>query len=325
MSFEKARNIILWFVRPFKPQTEHYWRIVVLCFVAASTFWLLNALNKSYSTQTTYPVRFVFNDQRLVPINPLPEEVAVNVTGRGWKLLRKALRVEVQPAEIYIRNLPRNNYLLGSALRPALVNAMDGLQLNFVVTDTLFFNFNEKVTRRIALQLDPTQKVTGERHAMLRPVRIDPDTITFRGPSSMVDSLPSPFVLRLPITNMTESAKIVVPIEYDNKSLVKSDITEATVSVRIRPLQQRELQVTPEMVNVPLNTDVTLRPQVVLIRYLALEDSGAVINSEAFKAIVDFSRYNRQDSTVVPELVQKPAGARNIMLWPERIKAVLQK
>ena len=325
MSFEKVRNIISWFVRPFKPQTEHYWRIVVLCFVAASTFWLLNALNKSYSTQTTYPVRFVYNDQRLIPISPLPEEVEINVTGRGWKLLRKALRVEVQPAEVYIRSLPRNNYLLGSALRPALVNAMDGLQLNFVVTDTLFFNFNEAVTRRIALQLDPAQKVTGERHAMLRPVHIDPDTITFRGPSSMVDSLPSPFILRLPITNLTESAKVAVPIEYNNKSMVKANITEATVSVRIRPLQQREHQVVPEMVNVPLNTEVTLRPQVVLIRYLALEDSGAVINSEAFKAIVDFSRYNRLDSTVVPELVQKPAGARNITLWPERIKAVLEK
>jgi hypothetical protein len=325
LSFEKARNIILWFVRPFKPQTEHYWRIVVLCFVAAATFWLLNALNKSYSTQTTYPIRFVYNEQRLVPVKPLPEEVVVNVTGQGWKLLRKSLKVEVQPAEIYIRNLPRNNYLLGSALRPALVNAMDGLELKFVVTDTLFFNFNARVTRRVPLKLDPKQRVTDDKHAILRPVAITPDSITFRGPSSMVDSLPDPFLLRLPITNLTESAKIDVPIEYDNKSLVKADISEATVSVRIRPLQQRELQVIPELVNVPLRTNVTLRPQVVLIRYLALEDSGAVINADAFKAVVDFSRYNRQDSTVVPELVQKPAGARNVTLWPERIKAVLER
>lgn len=325
MSFEKARNIISWFVRPFKPQTEHYWRVVVLCFVAASTFWLLNALNKPYSTQTTYPVRFVYNDQRLVPISPLPEEVEVNVTGRGWKLLRKALKVEVQPAEVYIRSLPRNNYLLGSALRPALVNSMDGLQLNFVVTDTLFFNFNEQVTRRIPLQLDPKQRVTDERHALLRPVQVMPDSITFRGPSSMVDSLPNPFLLRLPITNLTEPAKIAVPIEFDNRSLVKADISEATVAVRVKPLLQRELQVAPELVNVPLRTEVTLRPKVVLIRYMALDDSSAVINPEAFKAVVDFSRFNRQDSTVVPELVQKPAGARKITLWPERIKATLER
>ncbi len=296
----------------------------MLCFVAASTFWLLNALNKSYSTQTTYPIRFVYNDQRLVPIKPLPEEVTVNVTGKGWKLLRKSLKVEVQPAEIYIRNLPRNNYLLGSALRPALVNAMDGLQLNFVVTDTLFFNFNNQVNRRIPLQLDPSQKVTDDRHALLRPVRISPDTITFRGPSSMVDSLPSPFLLRLPATNLTENAKVNVPIEFDNKPLVQADISEATVSVRIKPLQQREMLVTPELVNVPLQREVALRPQVLLIRYLALEDSGAIINANAFRAVVDFAKYNKQDSTVTPELVQKPAGARSVSLWPERIKAILE-
>jgi hypothetical protein len=325
LSFEKARNIILWFVRPFKPQTEHYWRIVMLCFVAAATFWLLNALNKPYSTKTTYPVRFVYNEQRLVPIKPLPEEVTVNVTGKGWKLLRKSLKVEVQPAEIYIRNLPRNNYLLGSALRPALVNAMDGLQLNFVETDTLFFNFNAKVTRRIPLQLDPKQKVTDERHAQLKPAKISPDSITFTGPSSMVDSLPDPFLLRLPVTNLTESARIVVPIEYDNQPLVKADISEATVALRVRPLQQRELLVTPELVNVPLKATVNLRPNLVLIRYLSLEDSGMFINPSAFKAIVDFSKYNYQDSTVVPELVQKPSGARNITLWPDRLKADLEK
>ena len=297
----------------------------MLCFVAASTFWLLNALNKSYSTQTTYPVRFVYNEQRLVPIKPLPEEVSVNVTGKGWKLLRKSLKVEVQPAEVYIRNLPRNNYLLGSALRPALVNAMDGLQLNFVVTDTLFFNFNTVVTRRIPLQLDPRQKVTGDLHALVRPVRIDPDTITFRGPSSLVDSLPSPFLLRLPITNLTESAKIAVPIEYDNRSLMQANVSEATVAVRVKPLLQREMLVTPELVNVPLKSEVAIRPQVVLVRYLALEDSGATINPNAFRAVLDFAKYNQQDSTVTPELVQKPSGARQISLWPERIKAVIER
>ncbi|WP_461490332.1 YbbR-like domain-containing protein [Pontibacter sp. HJ8] len=293
--------------------------------MAASTFWLLNALNKSYSTQTTYPIRFVYNDQRLVPIKALPEEVLVNVTGKGWKLLRKSLKVEVQPAEIYIRTLPRNNYLLGSALRPSLVNAMDGLQLNFVVTDTLFFNFNAQVTKRIPLQLDPKQKLTDDRHALLRPVSITPDTIIFRGPSSMVDSLPDPFLLRLPIANLTEPTKLSVPIAYDNSSLIKANISEATVAVKVRPLQQREMLVSPELVNVPLKAEVTLRPQVVLIRYQTLEDSGAIINPNAFRTVIDFSKYNRQDSTVAPELVQKPAGARNISLWPERMKAILEK
>ena len=297
----------------------------MLCFVAASTFWLLNALNKSYSTQTTYPIRFLYNEKELVPIKPLPEEVLINVTGKGWKLLRKSLMVEVQPTDIYIRSLPRNNYLLGSALRPGLVNVLDGLQLNFVVTDTLFFDFNEKITRTIPLKLDPKQQLTGERHTLIGPVRISPDSITFTGPSSMVDSIRSPFLLRLPEQRLTSSVKVEVPINYDYKALVKADISEAVVTVNVKGLLQEERQVIPMPVNVPAGRELKLNPPFVLVRYQIIEDSVALLNRDSFRVIVDYSKYSPQDSTVVPELVQKPAGVRQVRLWPDRMKAVLER
>ncbi len=297
----------------------------MLCFVAASTFWLLNALNKSYSTPTTYPIRFVYNDQNLVPLMPLPEEVMINVTGKGWKLLRKSLRFEVQPADIYIRSLPRNNYLLGSALRPSLVNVLDGLQLNFVVTDTLFFNFDERITRTLPLQVDRKQQLTEGRYTVVGPIRIQPDSITFVGPSSMVDSLPNPFLLRMPDQRLTAPATMEIPIAYDNQPLVKADISSAAISVNVRGLLQEERQIQPELVNVPAGASLALTSPYVLVRYQLLEDSVAVLNRDSFKAVIDYAKYNRQDSTLVPELVQQPAGVRNVTLWPNRIKAVLER
>ena len=324
MPFEKAKNIVLWLLRPFRPRTKQYWRVVLLCFVAASTFWLLNALNKSYSTQTTYPIRFVYNNKKLVPVQQLPEEVTINVTGKGWKLLRKSLRFEVQPAEIYIRNLPSNNYLLGSALRPSLVNALNGLQLNFVVTDTVRFNFDERIKRTVALKMEPQQKIVAERHALVGPVTITPDSITFLGPSSVVDSLPSPFLLRLPVQDLTESSQVSVPINYGDKPLVTANIEQAMVNVNVKNLLQEERQLLPELINVPAGREAVLQPPFLLVRYQLLEDSAALLNRDAFKAVLDFSKYNLQDSTLIPELVQRPPGVRHLTLLPERVKVILQ-
>lgn len=311
-------------MKPFRPQTKQYWRVVLLCFVAASTFWLLNALNKSYSTQTTYPVKFIYNDQLLVPIKPLPEEVIVNVTAKGWKLLRKTLRLEVQPAEIYIRNTPRNNYLLGSALRPALVNAMNGLQLNFVVTDTLSFHFDTKVKRTIPLRLDPKQKIAADGFEVSAPIKFTPDSVTFTGPSSLVEKMPSPFLLRLTNPGLNASTKVDVPVTYKNQELVEASVTNTEADIKIAPLVQEERQLIPEMVNVPQGKVVAIKPTVVMVRYQLFEDSVVRLNRESFKAILNFANYNPKDSTVTPELVQKPVGVRNVTLMPQRIKVVLQ-
>ncbi|WP_276498291.1 hypothetical protein [Pontibacter litorisediminis] len=294
--------------------------MVLLCFVAASTFWLLNALNKSYSTQTSYPIRFVYDENELVPIKPLPQEVSINVTGKGWKLLRKSLRLEVQPAEIYIRDLPRNDYLLGSALRPSLVNALDGLQLNFVVTDTIYFDFDPKVQKRIALQVDPKQKLTDNQHAVVGAIRVNPDSVTFTGPASLVDSLPDPFLLRLPEQTLVEPSKVPVPINYDYKSLVEADVEEAQVIVNVKNLVAEERQVLPELVNVPEGVSLNLRPPIVVLRYQMLQDSMSLLNRSAFKVVLDYSKFNPIDSTLVPELVQQPRGLRNVQVWPTRIK-----
>lgn len=297
----------------------------MLCFVAASTFWLLNALNKSYSTQITYPIRFVYNARNLVPINPLPEEVTINVTGKGWKLLRKSLRLEVQPAEVFIRNLPRNNYLLGSALRPALVNALDGLQLNFVVTDTIHFDFDQRVVKRVPLFLDPSQTLTDAGHTIVGPVRVRPDSVTFVGPSSLVDSLPDPFLLRLPEENLTGPTKVSVPIDYDYESLIQASVQEAAVEVNVGTLVQEERQVIPELVNVPEGVELSLRPPIAVVRYQVLQDSVPLLNREAFKVVLDYRNYNRSDSTLVPEVVQQARGARGVQVWPEAIKAIRQQ
>jgi hypothetical protein len=231
----------------------------------------------------------------------------------------------VQPAEIFIRNLPRNNYLLGSALRPALVNAMDGLQLNFVVTDSLNFYFNTKVSRRVPLKLDPKQQITGNRYVVTGPVKITPDSVTFTGPSSMVDSIPSPFLLRLPAQKLTAPATIEVPIAYGDKTLVQSNIEQAEVAVEVKGLVQEERLVTPQLINAPPKRLITLTPASVLIRYQLLADSAAAVRQDTFKVVLDYSKYNLADSTLVPELVKMPANLRKVTLQPGRVKVVVQQ
>src|SRR3954468_23763656 len=76
------------------------WRAVVLCIFAATIFWFLNALNKSYTTNLNFPLRFDYDKTNFVPVRSLPRQVRINVTGNGWDLFKQSTGVKNIPLEI---------------------------------------------------------------------------------------------------------------------------------------------------------------------------------------------------------------------------------
>lgn len=296
-----------------------------LCFAAASTFWLLNALNKSYTTLLSYPVRFNYNREALIPIRPLPEEVLLNVTGQGWQLLRKSLGIEVQPAEINLRNLPAATYLTGSSLNPMLRGLLDPLQVNFVTTDTLFFRFDYRSERTIPIAVDTTGIGPAIDHVILPPVQVEPAAVTFRGPASIIDSLPEPYVVRPPARRLSSNYETTVPLEIvANRELVKANVAEVLVRFKVAPLIQEELLVEPGLVNFPQNQSFVMRPASATLRYSFPQGLGSQINRDLFVVVLDYARYNPQDSTIVPTLVEAPPHVRRLSISPERFKVFFQ-
>ncbi|QNF34383.1 hypothetical protein HUW51_17245 [Adhaeribacter swui] len=310
----------MWFLKPFHGR-EQYWRVVLLCFTAASTFWLLNALNKNYTNiRVTYPIRFVYDQREYIPLKPLPEEITINVSGKGWKLLRKYLMLDVQPADIPMQGLTQQKAVSTSIFRPNVANALDGLQLNFIVTDSIRFDFDKQVKRKIPLVLDTLHLPINPNYALVRPITITPKEVEFEGPASVLDSLPNPFVLTLPKTNLTGAYNNSVPINYPFKELVKSDIVEAEVKFNVKLLAWQNLLLAPAVQNKPEKDSIVLYPPTVTVRYGYFPEQAAQINLTQFALSANLSQVNPKDSTVALELLRKPALVRRVIVQPSKVK-----
>lgn len=321
MPAERAKNIVLWIFKPFFARDRHYWKVVLLCLAAAATFWFLNALNKTYTNvRTTYPLEFVYNKEKLIPLNPLPEEIMINVSGKGWKLLRKYLKLDVRPAEIVLLSTPRNDYLLGSELRADVAAVLDGLQLNFIFTDTIYFKFDRLIERKIPLAVDSSSIQTTPNVALTSRIQINPDSVLFKGPASIVDSLPSPFPVELPQNIVDRSFKRFIPIEYPNKSLVTASVTDVEVSFAISPIAWQELPVVPFIQNLPEGREATVEPGTVVIRYGQQANGQVAVTPDQFTVVADFATYNPADSTAEVKLIRQPASVQKATLQPGKVK-----
>lgn len=294
---------------------------MLLCFTAATTFWLLNALNKTYTNiRTSYPLAFVYNEEKYIPLTPLPEELEINVSGKGWKLLRKYLMLNVRPAEIHILSIPRQNYLTGSSLRPNVASVLDGLQLNFIFTDTISFTFDRRIRRKIPLTVDSAAIQTAPNAFIASPVLVTPDSVLFDGPASLLGKLPSPFPVQLPVTNLDRSFKRFVPIDYPHKSLVNASITDVEVSFAVSPLSWQEVLLSPGRQHFPDTLRYRPEPPAVKLRYGFAAGSAARLSPDQFAATLDFSTYNPKDSTVAVVVTLRPSAVRKMILEPRRVK-----
>jgi len=316
-----TKNFLLWLVRPFYSRDKQYWKVVLLCLAAASTFWLLNALNKNYTNiRTNYPLSFIYNPEKFISLKPLPEEIEINVSGKGWKLLRKYLKLNVRPAEIIIQSLPRRDYLPGSVLRPQVAGVLDGLQLNFIVTDTVHFSFDRRIKRQVALRVDSAAIKTADNVFIASPVVVAPDSVLFDGPASIVREFPAPFPVDLPPAALDRSFNRFIPLDYPNKSLVTASVTDVEVSVAISPLIWQQVTVRPLIRNAPAEAPLLLQPATVTIHCGYGQNNAAPLTPDQFEAVVDYGTFNFADSTAAVELTRKPVFVKRVTLEPRRIK-----
>lgn len=182
----RAGTLLRWFVRPFAGQEPSFYRAITACLLAAGLFWQMNALNKTYTTRLNFPLAWHYDSARYVPLRPLPARVAVTVTGQGWRLLRANLGWGTHPADLRPVPYPGTRYLPDESWRRGLQNALEGVQVNEWSGDTLRLTFDRYVSRRLPLAL-PADSARRYR------ATFTPAVVTFRGPSSLVQALPSPY------------------------------------------------------------------------------------------------------------------------------------
>ena len=203
----RAGRLLRWFVRPFAGQEPSFYRAITACLLAAGLFWQMNALNKTYTTRLSFPLAWHYDSVRYVPLRPLPAKVAVTVTGQGWRLLRANLGWGTHPADLRPVPLPGTRYLPDEAWRRGLQSALEGVQVNEWSGDTLRLTFDRYASRRLplALPLDSARRYKAT---------FTPAAVTFRGPSSQVQALASPYAVAVPAPDAEGNAEVplVVPV-----------------------------------------------------------------------------------------------------------------
>jgi hypothetical protein len=276
---------------------------MMLCVLAATTFWFLNALNKEHTSTINYPLEFLYDRDNYVVMEPLPEDVQINVNAVGWNLLKNSLGIKVSPLQIAIENPVDTRRIAGNSLPGLISEQLSDFQLNYVLTDTLRIHLDQRIKKTIYLKVDTSSITMAPNVGIRSNVQITPDSVLLEGAATSLES-------------MGDTLRIILgeePIDSDFNEIVDIELPMSvsavnTSSVRIQfdvvEFEQRSVRVPVSIINSPEDS-MAIEPRAMVLRYRIAADEESV-NPAAFRVVADYNDVDPEDSLVFPQLVVFP-------------------
>jgi len=303
-------------------------KVAALCFLAAATFWVLNALNKDdYNTVVDYPIAIVFDQTEFMPVEELPTRMKIEINGNGWDLLRKYFKINESPFLIEINNPSTKDYILTSELRRTLSENITPSVLVSMVTDTVKFNVDKVVTRKIKIELDTTSTTLAQNFRLGSAMSIDPRLIDITGPTSVLQELDGVLKVDLGEDKINKDFNKIIPLVLPSGYADFLTLQDESVQVKFEVYQMLEgnKRLKIKTLNFPKNVNLAQEPANIIMSYFIDERKVTELSKYEFEAVLNYNNRDKEDSTIFVEVRPKPKFLEKIKFEPEVLRLKYDK
>ncbi|MDN4165988.1 hypothetical protein QWY31_10775 [Cytophagales bacterium LB-30] len=303
------------------PSSRENLKVVVLSILAATTFWFFTALNKNYTTQINYPISFVYEREGLMEVAENAKEISIDVSGGGWNLLRKTVWFNVPEVVIPIENPLNTHYIRGAALYPEIASQLKEIKLNYVVTDTLFFDIQRIDTLKVALFVPDSAISLETDHRVTSDVMINPDTLLVVGPEKILAQLDGRLAIPLRQTEIDNNFRERINVPKYPFEKVQISPPSVEVFFEVTRYVHKEILVPISYLGAfkDRKAQVSDSTSKVIIT-LPFKDSKITLVADSFRVIADKRKLNLKDSTLTLTLDKYPAEFTEIRLEKPQVK-----
>ncbi|MCK6616955.1 MAG: hypothetical protein L6Q51_04860 [Cyclobacteriaceae bacterium] len=287
------------------------WKAILLCIFAATVFWFFNALNKNYSANIGFPIVFDYDHEKFVPVKELPEKIRLNVSGNGWDLFRRSSGLKVPPLVIPLERPAEVKKIVGSGLPPLFTTQLEGLQINFVLTDTIYIDINPKAKRIIKLAIDSVDKFIQRNYGVASPISIVPDSVQVEGPEGLIQALPATLYLTLPDDRIKSNFDDVVEVDAGSEFITRTPPV-VRVAFNVESMEEVTHTCPLKLIHVPEQLRVAAEASQVSVTVLTPASQAKLMRADSIYAVVDLKSVPRGHHKIAPRITGLPQYSRVI-------------
>lgn len=277
----------------------------MLCVFTATVFWFFNALNKTYTTNISFPLAFDYDNENFIPVEGLPQNVWLNVTGNGWELFKRSSGVKTNPLEIPLDNPGDLKKIVGSGLKFSFTNQLDGMEVNHVLSDTIYLDLEPKIGRWLKLAVDSIQYNIKSGYDLTSEVAVLPDSAYAEGPKRIVDKIREPVMLSIPQRNIDEHyvETIAVELPFEDVTIQPRSVS---VMFNVEEMVRVEDSIALRIVNIPPSVSEIMNSGKLPVVLSIPESFMKGLKLDSVSAVLDLSDFKGGTARIFPRVEGLP-------------------
>ncbi len=307
----------------YKPGRRFY--VFIISLVIASGFWVLNALNKSYSEELTIQIKYL-NLPENRAFSPIPyTSIDINITGDGYSLMQLQETAEEDTVYFDLNQLEFENW--GGKKRAQvptsqIVNSLrnelnNNINISRVSRDTL------EVITEIGIQKE--MKIVPDVHisvakgmVLKKPIYTLPNVVDVSGPISILESLSQLETEPMVWDEVSEDMEVNVRLTYNSRFVIP-EYSSVKIIAEVEALTEGEIDVPIQIVGLPENQLLRLLPEKVSIKYSTGLSHYDYITPELFDVVVNYKDVIKNASKIPVYIWAVPSYVNVIQMYPEQI------
>ena len=282
------------------------WKAVVLCVFTATVFWFFNALNKTYTTNISFPLAFDYDNENFIPVGALPGNVRMNVTGNGWELFKRSTGVKQDPLEIPLERPGDVKKIVGSGLKFSFTNQLDGLEINHVLSDTIYIDLEPKVERWVKLTVDSIEYNIKQGYGLTSEVAIMPDSALLEGPKRLVEKIKEPVLLNIPQRNIDEYYIENIPVELPFGEVIQVEPSTISVMFNVEKMIAVRDSISLAVENIPPSVSEVMNTGKIPVALFIPESFMQIFQLDSVRAVLDLEGFKGGTARILPRIVGLP-------------------